>query len=116
MLEYRLSVDDDDIDDYEDEGAVNVDDELGDYGMDDDEDGTEEITTITETVVVPAPEPPVMEAPVEEPAPAKKPATKAAPTQKAPAKAAPAKKAPAKKAPAKKTAKRAPAKKKAKRR
>ncbi len=37
MLEYRLAVDEDEIDDYE-EGA-NVDEDLGDYDMDDDDGG-----------------------------------------------------------------------------
>ena len=42
MQEYRLSVDDEEIDDFDDEGNINVDDDLGDYGMDDDDDDAEE--------------------------------------------------------------------------
>ncbi len=37
MLEYRLSVDDDEIDDYDEESDINVDDDLGEYGIDDDD-------------------------------------------------------------------------------
>ncbi len=37
MQEFRLSVDDDEIDDYDQDSNINVDDDLGEYGMDDDE-------------------------------------------------------------------------------
>src|SRR5690242_8349776 len=111
MVEYRLSVEDDDIDDLEEGSQINVDDDLGDYGMDDDE---EELTVTA--VVVPAavtafiPPPPEPEAamPAE---PERKPVKKAsAPAKKpAPKKAAPKKAAP------KKAAKAAPKKAAAKR-
>ena len=43
MLEYRLSVDDDEIDDYDQESNINVDDDLGEYLLDwDDVVGTDD--------------------------------------------------------------------------
>ncbi len=33
MLEYRLSVEDDELDDFEEGAAINVDDDMGDYGI-----------------------------------------------------------------------------------
>ena len=51
MLEYRLSADDDDIDDYDEEANINVEDNLGDYGMDDD-DEVEEVIIVTEVIPV----------------------------------------------------------------
>ena len=88
MLEYRLSVDEDEIDDYDEETNLNVDDDLGDYGMDD-EDEMEEVGSVTETVVVvppPAPIEETMEAP-----PAKMPVKRAAAPPKAAKKKAAAK-------------------------
>ncbi len=41
MLEYRLSVDDDELDDLEEGTTLNVDDDMGDYGVDEEE---EELT------------------------------------------------------------------------
>ena len=37
MLEYRLSVEDDELDDFEEGATINVDDDMGDYGMDEEE-------------------------------------------------------------------------------
>ena len=48
MFGYRLSVEDDDIDDLEAGSHINVDDDLGDYGLDDEE---EEL--VVTAVVVP---------------------------------------------------------------
>ena len=38
MLEYRLSPEDDELDDYDEGAELSLDEELGDYGLDDDED------------------------------------------------------------------------------
>jgi hypothetical protein len=37
MNEYRLSVDDDELDDYEEGAEMSVDDEMGDYGIDEED-------------------------------------------------------------------------------
>ena len=83
MLEYRLSADDDDIDDYDEEANINVEDNLGDYGIDDD-DEVEEVIIVTETISVPvAPaSAPGAGTPGPEASPAKKPAKKAASAKK----------------------------------
>ena len=39
MIRYRLSVEDDELDDYEEGSHINVDDDMGDYGVDDEDDG-----------------------------------------------------------------------------
>ena len=36
MREYRFSVEDDDLDDFEEGSNINVDDDMGDYQLDDD--------------------------------------------------------------------------------
>ena len=36
-MRFRLAVKDDELDDYEEGTHINVDDDLGDYGVDDDE-------------------------------------------------------------------------------
>src|SRR5215813_2693677 len=102
MIEYRLSVEDDELDDFDEGGNINVDDDMGDYGMDEEE---EELTVATVTpvaVVIPAESGAPEATEGVESEPAKKPVKKAAAAKKAPAKKAAVKKAPAKKAPAKK--------------
>ena len=62
-MQYRLSVKDDELDDYEEGTHINVDDDLGDYGMDDDEEEDAPAVvvgvpvTVTETIVVVEEEP-----------------------------------------------------------
>ena len=95
MNEYRLSVDDDELDDYEEGAEMSVDDELGEYGIDEEDEDDLPVPAIagiippaamiiTEVEVVPVPEAP----------PARKPAVKAA--KPAVKKAAPKKAAPKK--------------------
>src|ERR1700733_11458186 len=98
MVEYRLA-EEDDMDDFEEGAPINVDDDIGEYGMDDEE---EELTA----VVGPAPAAPepvmvmgVAEAIAEEAAPARKPAKKASAPKKAAAKKAAPKPAAKKAAP-----------------
>src|SRR5215831_650745 len=100
MLEYRCKELDDELDDFDEPSGVNLDDDLGEYDMDDDE-GVAEII-VTETVITPIASEPAMPAVIVveestvEPPPARKPAKKAPAASKAPMKkaAAPAKKAP----------------------
>ena len=122
MIEYRLSPEDDELDDLDEGAELSLDDDLGDYGLDDDD---EELAVpvfaprppapaamLVETTVIEVEE--VPRAAASEAPPARKPVKKAAASAKkaaAPAKkaaAAPAKKAaaPVKKAaaPAKKAA------------
>lgn len=115
MNEYRLSVDDDELDDYEEGAEMSVDEDMGDYGIDEEDEEDLPVPVvggvvppaaviITETEVVSVPEP----------RPARKPAVKAAkPAAKkaAPKKAAPKKAAAKKKAAPKKAAKKAAPKK-----
>src|SRR5579863_7104817 len=109
MNEYRLSVDDDELDDYEEGAEMSVEDEMGDFGIDEEDEDDLPVPAavgvippaamiISEVEVVPIPETP----------PARKPAVKAA---KPAAKKAAPKKAVAKKAVAKKAAPRKAAKK-----
>src|SRR3954464_15857883 len=105
MIEYRLSPEDDELDDLEEGAELSLDDDLGDYGLDDDDD--EELavpafaqrvspTATVESAVIEVVEVPAAGA--TEAPPARKPVKKAAaPAKKA---AAPVKKAaaPAKKA------------------
>src|ERR1700674_1246937 len=118
MNEYRLSVDDDELDDYEEGAEMSVDDELGEYGIDEEDEDDLPVPAvvgiippaamiITAVEVVSVPEAP----------PARKPAVKAAkPAAKkaAPQKAAPKKAVAKKKAAPKKAAKKAAPKKAAK--
>ena len=131
MIEYRLSPEDDELDDFDEGAELSLDDDLGDYGLDDDD---EELAVpgfvprppapaavLVETTVIEVEEVPAAAA-VEAP-PARKPVKKAAapvkkaaaPTKKAaaPAKKAAPKKVAAKKAAPKKAAKKAAPKKKA---
>ena len=108
MIEYRLSPEDDELDDFDEGAELSLDDDMGDYGLDDDD---EELAVpgfvprppspaavVVETTVIEVEEVPVAAA-VEAP-PARKPVKKAgAPVKKA---ATPAKKAAPKKAAAKK--------------
>ena len=120
MIEYRLSPEDDELDDFDEGAELSLDDDMGDYGLDDDD---EELAVpgfvprppapagvLVETVVVEVEEVPPAAVAGEAP-PARKPVKKAAAPVKA---AAPAKKAAPKKAAAKKAApKKAAPKKKA---
>src|SRR3954451_9594540 len=115
MIEYRLSAVDDELDDYEEGAEINVDDDMGDYGIDE-----EDEEDLPGTVVVPvSPPPAVIVAEVEEVSfgdapPARKPVKKAAAKKAAPQKsAAPPQAAAKKKAPAKKAASKKVASKKA---
>ena len=38
MFEYRLSVEDEELDDFDEGATINVDDDMGDYGMEEEED------------------------------------------------------------------------------
>ena len=38
MFEYRFSVEDEELDDFDEGAHINVDDDMGDYGMEEDED------------------------------------------------------------------------------
>ena len=42
MREYRLSVEEDELDDFEEGAHINVDDDMGDYGMDEEEEDDKE--------------------------------------------------------------------------
>ena len=82
MLRYRLSVEDDELDDYEEGTPINVDDDMGEYGIDDDDEDVPAASipvavpvTVTETIIV-----------VEETTPAKKPVAKAVAKKPAPKK------------------------------
>lgn len=120
MIEYRLSPEDDELDDLDEGAELSLDDDLGDYGLDDDD---EELAVPAFTPRAPSPAAMIVETAVieveevpsatpSEAPPARKPVKKAAaPAKKA---AAPAKKAaPKKKAAAKKAVKKAAPKKKA---
>src|SRR6185503_3175120 len=118
MIEYRLSPEDDELDDFDEGAELSLDDDMGDYGLDDDD---EELAVpgfvprppapaavLVETAVIEIEEVPPAAVAVEAP-PARKPVKKAAaPVKKA---AAPVKKAAAKKAAPKKAAKKAAPKK-----
>ena len=114
MNEYRLSVDDDELDDYEEGAEMSVEDEIGDYGIDEEDEDDLPVPAVTgvippatmiisEVDIVSVPEAP----------PARKPAVKAAKpaVKKAAAKKAAPKKAAAKKKAAPKAAKKAAPKK-----
>jgi hypothetical protein len=113
MNEYRLSVDDDELDDYEEGAEMSVDEDMGDYGVDEEDEDDLPVpgvvgvvppaaVIITEVDVVRVTEAP----PARKPAvkAAKPAAKKAAPKKAAPKKAAAKKKAAPKKAAAKKKA------------
>jgi hypothetical protein len=125
MIEYRLSPENDDLDDLDEGAELSLDDDMGDYGADDDD---EELAVPgftgrasspgamgVETAVIEIEEVPSRGASEDEP-PARKPVKKAAASKSAPAKKAAPKKAAvkraaAKKAPAKAASKKAAAKK-----
>src|ERR1700684_985961 len=100
MIEYRLSPEDDELDDFDEGAELSLDDDMGDYGLDDDD---EELAVpvfvprppapaavVIETSVVEIEEVPAPPAAADAP-PARKPVKKAAaPVKKA---AAPTKKA-----------------------
>src|SRR6266849_1254409 len=96
MNEYRLSVDDDELDDYEEGAEMSVDDELGEYGIDEEDEDDLPVPAIAG--IIP-------------PAAKKKAAHKKAAPKKAAKRAAPRKAA--KKAAPRKSAKKAAPKKKA---
>ena len=52
MDEYRFSAEDDELDDFEEEANINMDDDMGDYGMDEDEEDELIVTTVTSGIVV----------------------------------------------------------------
>jgi hypothetical protein len=126
MIEYRLSPEDDELDDFEEGAELSLDDDMGDYGLEEDD---EELAVpaftprpsvpaaiVVETAVIeveeggPATAPPARKPVKKAAAPAKKTASakKAAPAKVAAKKAAPKKKAAAKKKAApKKAAKKA---------
>src|SRR5579863_7136389 len=117
MIVYRLSPEDDELDDFDEGAELSLDDDMGDYGLDDDD---EELAVpgfvprppapavvMVETAVIEIEEVPPTAVAVEAP-PARKPVKKAAaPVKKAatPAKKAAPKKVAAKKAAPKKAAK-----------
>jgi hypothetical protein len=113
MIEYRLSPDHDDLDDLDEGAELSLDDDMGDYGADDDD---EELAVPgftgrasspgvvgVETAVIEIEEVPNREGSEDEP-PARKPVKKAAASKSAPAKKAAPKKAPVKRAAAAKKA------------
>ena len=55
MLEYRCAELDDEMDEFDEPAGVNLDDDLGEYEMDDDDPVTEII--VTETLIIPEPVP-----------------------------------------------------------
>ena len=82
MIEYRLSPEDDELDDFDEGAELSLDDDMGDYGLDDDD---EELAVpvfaprppapaavIVETSVIEIEEVPVLDAAVNAP-PARKP-------------------------------------------
>src|SRR5258708_4748916 len=113
MIEYRLAPDDDELDDYDEGAELSLDDDMGEYGVDDEDDediGVPPLTPVPgalPSMVVETTEIEVVDV-VPPGAPARKPVVKAA----APAKKAAPQKA-AKKAAPKKVAKKAAPKKKA---
>src|ERR1700692_3163515 len=112
MQEYRFLAKDDELDDFEEESSIDVDDDMGDYGMDEDDEEELIVTSVTSGILVPVV--PVGPAPSDSesskpPTPAKKPVKKAsapAPKKAAPPPAPAAKSAPA--ATSKPAAKKAP--------
>ena len=56
MLEYRCAELDDEMDEFDEPAGVNLDDDLGEYEMDDDDVVTEIV--VTEVVMTPEPTPP----------------------------------------------------------
>src|SRR6266481_2404818 len=107
MIEYRLSPEDDELDDLDEGAELSLDDDLGDYGLDDDD---EELAVPVFTPRAPSPAAIIVETAVVEVEEVPRPAAAEAPPARKPVKkaAAPAKKAaaPVKKAaaPAKKAA------------
>ena len=106
MIEYRLSPEDDELDDLDEGAELSLDDDLGDYGLDDDD---EELAVPLFTPRAPSPAAVIVETAVIEVEEVRPAAAAEAPPARKPVKkaAAPAKKAAA--APVKKAA--APAKK-----
>ena len=51
MLEYRFSVDDDELDDFEETTPINVDDDMGDYG----EEEEDELVVVVTPALAPLP-------------------------------------------------------------
>ena len=82
MIEYRFSADDE-LDDFEDSAEVRLDDEMGEYGLDDDDDEVIEVITPVGVLVAEVVEVESSPAPAKEPPAARKPAAKAATPKKA---------------------------------
>jgi len=79
MIEYRFSADDE-LDDFEDSAEIRLDDEMGDYGLDDDDDEVIEVVTVTPIagIIVTGVTEGGPGEPAKESAPERKPAAKAA--------------------------------------
>ena len=54
MNEYRLSVDDDELDDYEEGAEMSVDDEMGEYGIDEEDDDELPVPAVVGIIPPPA--------------------------------------------------------------